>query len=149
MTTACFGFGRRGTQAIIAFATRLLTVSLLVACDDPVGPDDVRRLLGPPVLGEVDLEASADAVLDVPLQGLLRFPSSEIVVEHEGEWATYRALVIEIAFDPDTGHYDGVSRNRLRMPTQRVPGIRITVACDNSPSAEVLGCGEWKFAPDW
>lgn len=269
------GFGRRGTKAIITFAARLLTVSLLVACDDPVRPDDVRRLLGPPVLDEVDLEANADAVLDVPLQGLLRFPSSEIVVEHEGEWSTYRALIIEIVFDPDTGYSDGVSRNRrslrawrvdrvhevfavggghfpapmgpmwldgepesmfgfrpwatmhtadgrlirhatgeadlqllrvrescpwssealtrmpresdttwrtlvqcahaeyavsfqaelarwegspwkpvgqrteLRMLTHRVSGIRITIACDKSPSAEELGCGEWKFAPDW
>ena len=74
-------------------------------------------------------------------------PTADIVAEVEGEWVTYRALVIERRFVPDTGHYGTLSRTRrfmlawrlddpremIWMGGGRLPGPMGPLAVENEP----------------
>ena len=113
----------------------LLAVAILLfACDDPLAPN-ARNLLRPPVTSsEQRLQDDIDHTLGVRREHLRLLPSTEIVVEVESEWTSYQASVIEVAFVPDTGHYESVSRGRRILRAWRD---------DRATEAFVVGGGQF------
>lgn len=110
-------------RALTSAAVALLAIT--GACGDPLSPEMERRLI------ETMLDPVADSFPEdfggigvYPVAFLQLLPHREIMVEMDGDWARFRAVVLELAMIPDTGHVGRMSRSRRSLVAWRVDDPR-------------------------
>lgn len=110
-------------RALVATAVALLAFA--GACNEPLSPEMERRLIATmldPVADSSPDDFGGHFIHPVAILQLL--PQREIMVEVDGEWAPFGAVVIERVTIPDTGNYGTISRSRRMLVAWRLEDPR-------------------------
>jgi hypothetical protein len=110
--TGAIRFRRAALSALLALSAAAM------GCEDLVAPQR-RRAADELPTGERKELISAEGVLEIPFQNLVLLPVSDFLVEYDDEWLTFRGIVIETVYEPDTGHAGSIVRGRRYLRAWR------------------------------